>query len=94
MMMEEINKIGRAYTWVNNRQGEDFVEEKLDWFFGAGSWMIKNPRAKVIQVEKQSSDHSLFFLVTELEIVKFKKRFCFDQRWLQWGKIDEVVDQA
>lgn len=94
MMIEKINKIGRPYTWANNRQGEGFLEEKLDRFFGAASWMIKNPRAKVIQVEKQSSDHSLLVLVAEPEIVKFKRRFYFDQTWLQWGDINEVVDRA
>lgn len=44
-------------------------------------------------MEKQSSDHRLLILITEPEVVKFKKSFCFDQRWLQWGDIDEVVDR-
>lgn len=48
MMMEKKNSVGSLYTWANNREGEGFVEEKLDRFFGAASWMIKNPRAKVI----------------------------------------------
>lgn len=33
-------------------------------------------------------------LVTEPELCKVKKRFCFDKRWLQWKDIDRVVEGA
>lgn len=45
-------------------------------------------------MEKQTSDHSLLILDTEPEGKKLKKRFCFDQRWLQWREIDEVVEKS
>lgn len=48
MEMEEIKAVGKMYTWENNREGERFVEEKLDIFFGSGSWLLKHPKAKVI----------------------------------------------
>lgn len=32
--MEEINYQGRSWTWANNWQGEDFIEVRLDRFFG------------------------------------------------------------
>lgn len=94
MEMEEVKSVGNAFTWANNREGEGFVEEKLDRFFGASSWQIKYPRAQVLHVEKQSSDHSLLALETEPAKHKFKKRFCFDQSWLQRQDITEVVENA
>lgn len=45
-------------------------------------------------MEKQTSDHCLLILDTELEGNKLKRRFCFDQRWPQWREIDEVVEKA
>lgn len=37
MEMEEIKAEGSEFTWANNRDGEEFVEEKLDRVFGAAS---------------------------------------------------------
>lgn len=79
MEMEEIKAVGRMYTWANNRERERFVEEKLDKCFGSGSWLLKHPKAKVIQVEKQTSDHKLPILVNDPEVIRSKKRFSFDQ---------------
>lgn len=92
--MEEVSSVGNIYTWANNREGEGFVEEKLDRFFRACSWLTKHPRAQVLHIEKQTSDHSLLVLETEPAVHKFKKRFCFDQWWLQRPKITEVVEKA
>lgn len=94
MEMEEIKAEGRIYTWANNKEVERFVEEKLDRFFGSGSWLLKHPKAKVIHVEKQTSDHKLLILVNDLEVIRSKKRFSFDQRWLQGGGIEDVVEKA
>lgn len=33
MEIEKIKAVGRMYTWANNREGERFVEEKVDRFF-------------------------------------------------------------
>lgn len=63
------------FTWANNREGKDFVKEKLDRFFGAASWLVKYPKAKVLHVERQTSDHCLLMLETNPEVRKFKKRF-------------------
>lgn len=93
MDMAEISSVRYVYTWVNNQEGEEFVEEKLDRFFGAFRWLSKYPRSQVINVEKQTSDHSLLVLTTEPAVPKHKKRFCFDQRWLQWRDSNEVVEK-
>lgn len=35
MDMGEIKFIGDTFTWANNREGEDFIQKRLDIFFGS-----------------------------------------------------------
>lgn len=92
--MEEINSAGNMYTWANNRESEDFVEERLDRIFGAANQFIQHPRARVLQEEKQTSDHHLLILVSDPEVSQVRKRLCFDKRWLQLREVIEVVEQG
>lgn len=73
--MEEVNFVGSRFTWANNITDEGFVKERLAKFFRAPNWQIKFPRAKVIHVEKQTSDHCLLMLATEPEGKKLKAIF-------------------
>lgn len=34
MEIREVAFRGRRWTWENNRQGEGFIEQRLDMFFG------------------------------------------------------------
>lgn len=41
MGMGEIAFRARRWTWANNRQGEGFIEERLDWFLCLhNGWLI------------------------------------------------------
>lgn len=33
-------EIGDTYTWANNREGEGFMQERLDSFYGSIEWML------------------------------------------------------
>lgn len=92
--MEEVNPAGCMHTRANNREGEGFVEERLDRFFGAANWILQHPRARVIYKEKQTSDHYLIVLNSNPEVRKVRKRFYFDQRWLQWREVSDVVEKG
>lgn len=48
----------------------------------------------MIHEEKQTFDHNLIKLVSDPEVNRVKKRLCFDQRWLQWREITEVVENG
>lgn len=74
MEMAKISSVGNVYTWANNREGEGFVET-LDRFFGATRWLTKYPRAQALNVEKQTSVHSLLGLITEPAVAQ--KAFLF-----------------
>lgn len=38
--MEEVIFKGKRWTWANNRMGEEFIEERLDMFFGSVEWNV------------------------------------------------------
>lgn len=94
MDMGEIPSKGRLWTWANNREEEGFVEEKLDRFFASPDWLLEFPTAQVLNVEKQSSDHSLLILDFKPTVVKPKKRFYFDNRNLDKVEVLDTIRQA
>lgn len=78
MEIWEIIFRGRRWTWANNRQGEGFIEEMIEMFFGSPDWMLEFDKVKVQHLMKQSSDHSMLFVDTFLHQSKQKARFIYD----------------
>lgn len=77
MDMGEIKFIGDTFTWANNREGEGFIQERLDRFFGSNEWMIQNDTAEVKHVFKKASDHALLILDSKPSRMKTRSRFIF-----------------
>ncbi|GER32638.1 DNAse I-like superfamily protein [Striga asiatica] len=50
MGMTEIHMEGYQFTWCNNREEGDFVEEKLDNAFGSLGWLNRYPATKAINL--------------------------------------------
>ncbi|CAA0827005.1 Unknown protein [Striga hermonthica] len=94
MGMLELKMTGHRYTWGNRRDGEGFVQEKLDKIFSSLEWHSIYPTAKVAHIHRSSSDHGLLLITLEPRGVKIKKRFYFDRRWLAREGIREVVAEA
>lgn len=65
MDMGEIKFKGDMFTWANNREGEGFIQEKLDHFFGSLELMLLHDTAEVLHVSRQASDHALLILDTK-----------------------------
>lgn len=93
--MGEISYHGQQWTWKNNWQGEEYIEFRLDRFFGSLYWLLNHDRAVVTHVANYSSDHIILLLDTKpvLQIQK-KKRFCFDKRWIGKAVVEEVIKEA
>lgn len=64
MCMRELCFKGRRWTWANNRQGEGFIEERLDMFFTSAEWFLEFDQTEVQHILKQSSDHAMILLDT------------------------------
>lgn len=60
--MGEVKFKGRRWTWENNRQGEGYIEERIDMFFDSAEWLLEYDKAEVLHLRNQSSDHSMLVL--------------------------------
>lgn len=54
---------GCKYTWENNQEGVTFIKEWLDRVIINDLWMDKNPKANVIHLMKEESDHCPILLL-------------------------------
>lgn len=91
MEMGDIRFKGNISTWANNREGEGFIQKRLDSFFGSKEWMIYCPNAEAKHILRQSSDHSLLILDTTPKRAKTKSRFIFNSKWTQMQGIEELL---
>lgn len=83
-----------AYTWVNNRNGEEVVKERLDRALCTIEWRLKYSEAEVLALPAIGSDHSPILLTTNVAPVKRRKSFTFESFWLQDAKCREVISKS
>lgn len=62
-----------AFTWTNNRGGEEFVNEKLDRVFCKVNWRVLFIDAKVYALPEVGLDRSPIVLSLSPESVKRRK---------------------
>lgn len=91
MEIGEIAFRGRRWTWANNRNGEGFIDERLDMFFGSSEWFVHFGRTEVQHLLTQASDHSMGLLDTKPQQQKSKSRFIFYHRWSKVLGCEEVI---
>ncbi|CAA0808753.1 Unknown protein [Striga hermonthica] len=94
MRMVEVPFTGYPYTWNNCRQGDSFIEERLDRFFSSPDWSLAFPQTRVKHIPLLSSDHSLILLCTNEDTFNTKKRFYFDSRWVKAEGFSSTVEKA
>lgn len=70
MKTREVKFRGESYTWANNREGEGFIQEMLDKFFGSTRWLLHFDKGSVQHIMRQTSDHAMFLLDTQLWGIK------------------------
>ncbi|XP_071915314.1 uncharacterized protein [Coffea arabica] len=85
---------GKPWIWSNNWGNEGEVKERLYWILGNKDWVERMGRAKCLHVDTEASDHCMLVLDTRPANRRGKKRFMFDQRWLQQEDIEEVIRKA
>lgn len=91
MGMGEIRFTGHTFTWANNREGEGFIQERLDRFFGSAHWMLTFDTAEVVHILRQASDRSLLMLDTKPQRVKTKSRFIFESTWAELPESEDLI---
>lgn len=85
---------GCAYTWANNRSGEDLVRERLDRAVCNIEWRLAYPEAEVVALPAIASDHSPILLTTQLITRKGKRNFTFEAFWIEHEECRQVVEDA
>lgn len=91
MGMGDVKFSGEAYTWANNREGEGFIQERLDRFCGSPDWMLQRETAEVTHFLRQTSDHSLIVLDSKPRRKKTQARFIFEASWIKEQGCEERV---
>lgn len=98
MKMGDIKYKGDIYTWANNREGEGFIQERLDRFCGSVEWMFLNDNAVANHVFRPASDHSIIILDSKPDKVrtrvKTRARFIFEPSWTKEEECKEIVNGA
>lgn len=92
MKMVDVSYIRRDYTWANSREGDDFVEERLDRFLVSTELHYHFPNAVVRYIRKQASDHCMLIMDIQPTRQHTTPRLFFDKRYLEVpGFKDEVA---
>lgn len=71
----ELESKGCRYTWMNNREGEELVKERLDRVLCSMDWQIMFSGAEVLALPAVGSDHSPLILDTTAHSKRYKKPF-------------------
>lgn len=94
MDMGEVKFRGDPFTWVNNRDGEDFIQEKLDRFLGSAQLMVQCDTTKILHVTRQALDHSLLVLDTKPQRAKTRLWFIFYSKWAKMQGAEKLVNDT
>lgn len=90
----DIDSKGCAFTWMNYREGNDLVKDRLDRVLCNWTWRIAFSEAKVCALPAVGSDHSLLVLSTDAKMHIKWKTFYFEAYWLQHQNCQGVIDTA
>ncbi|KAH7837684.1 hypothetical protein Vadar_016646 [Vaccinium darrowii] len=79
---------GYPFTWRNNRNGADYVQERLDRVLVTPSWHLLYGQASVTHVETVGSDHNAILLNRHTSPVHSRVPFRFDGRWVDDDEVE------
>ena len=83
------------YIWQNGREGEPFVEERLDKACASLKWSKLYPAAKVRHLTASYSDHNPIVINTNpmhhQQIRRKQKLHRFEEKWVAHPECEEVV---
>ncbi|KAL2892477.1 DELLA protein GAIP-B [Bienertia sinuspersici] len=96
--LKDIPIEGRFYTWSNRRDGDDFLEEKLDRVLANNEWLNVFPDSCANTITWDGSEHFpiVFKLNQEVEgpTEETPKLFRFEARWLHDENFDTFLKEA
>lgn len=94
MQLCDLSASGQRFTWMNKREGEDFVMERLDKAFGSVEWVNKYPLYSLRNLPIVKSDHGPIILDIEFQTPFRKRPFRFELMLLTHAGCKDMVHQA
>ncbi|XP_027093499.1 uncharacterized protein [Coffea arabica] len=85
---------GLPWTWNNNWSSGKKIKERLDRALTSVEWCRNNSEANLMHIQTVASDHDMLLMDTRPVTKRWRRRFQFDARWLQYPKVENVVDSA
>lgn len=80
-----------VFTWANNKEGEEYVKERLDRVVCTIEWWLMYPKAKAYALPAIGLDHSPIILSLQTNHARRKRVFRFEAFWLKSAECKEVV---
>lgn len=94
--LKSMDCMGVEFTWKGNRHGH-LIKERLDRFVANAEWMSMFPAAKFMNHNPSRSDHVPISVDVRKDFTqkqKRKRRFMFEQFWLQDEQCMDVIRQS
>lgn len=90
----ELEAKGKKYTWMNQRENESFVMEKLDRAFAIVDWINSCPQYTLHNHPIIRSDHGAILLNLENKHPFRRSPFKFEKMWVNHNECQHVVQNA
>ena len=89
-----IDSKGLPFTWMNKRQGDEFVMEKLDRAFANTEWLDHFPHSVVRNLPIIRSDHGPIILDTDYPQQFRHRPFRFEWMWTTHPDCTPLINSA
>ena len=90
----ELVSSGQKFTWMNRREEDGFVMEKLDRAFASIEWVNSYPKYVLRNLPIVRPDHGPILLDCESSTPFRRRPFRFEKMWLSHSSCKSVVQKS
>nr|POE55350.1 hypothetical protein CFP56_60122 [Quercus suber] len=90
----DLTTTGQRYTWLNNREDEDLVMERLDRAFATVDWVNMYPLHSLRNLPIIHSDHGPILLDLEVRGPYRIRPFRFEHMWISHSTCHDLIKQS